>query len=225
MREPVLRTIAVIALKGGSGKTTVAAHIALAAFLRGHEVMVADTDPQRSIRDVLSMRAHAAPDVVATSGGGLLGVHFAAKGNDAKDLMVVDTAAGAVEDVGEAIVLADYVVLVVRPTMLDLSGLVRSLTIVRKLGKPYAVVMNQAPVPREGTEAPVVRRFLRGLEYMQAPVAPVILRARSVYQTALETGKSAEETADEAARAEVAALWDYVSAELWREQQDQAANG
>ena len=49
---------------------------------------------------------------------------------------------------------------------------------------------------------------------MQAPVAPVILRARSIYQTALERGRSAEETSDQAAAKDVAALWDFVSAKL-----------
>ena len=124
-----------------------------------------------------------------------------------------DTAAGALEDVSEALVLADYSVLVVRPTLLDLAGLARTVVLVRKLKKPCAVVMNQAPVPREGSEAPVVRRFLRGLEYMRVPVIPVVVRARTVYQTALETGRSAEESADEAAKAEITALWDFV----WRD--------
>ncbi|HYD32421.1 MAG TPA: hypothetical protein VEB64_16385, partial [Azospirillaceae bacterium] len=66
----------------------------------------------------------------------------------------------------------------------------------------------------EGTEAPVVRRFLRGLAYMQAQVAPVVMRSRAVYQSALETGRSAEEADDEAAAAEIAALWDFVGGEL-----------
>jgi chromosome partitioning protein len=75
------------------------------------------------------------------------------------------------------------------------------------------VVVNQAPFPREGAEPPLVKRALRGLEYMQAPVAPVIVRARSIYQTALETGRSVEESSDAAAAAEIAALWEFVEAE------------
>ena len=43
-----LKTLAVIALKGGSGKTTVATHLALAAHLRGRQTLVVDTDPQNS---------------------------------------------------------------------------------------------------------------------------------------------------------------------------------
>lgn len=207
-----MRTLAVIALKGGSGKTTVATQLAIAAHRRGRRVMVADTDPQGSSREVLSARAGEGPAVTAVTGTGLLGLAFAARPKT--DLLVIDTAAGALEDVGEAIVLADYVLLIVRPTMLDLAGMVRSLQLVRKLVKPYAVVMNQAPAPRDGTEAPVVRRFQRGLAYMQAQVAPVVMRARAVYQSALETGRSAEEADDEAAAAEVAALWTFVEAEL-----------
>ena len=114
----------------------------------------------------------------------------------------------------EALVLSDYSLLIVRPTMLDLAGLARTVMLVRKLKRPCAVVMNQAPVPRQGAEAPVVGRFMRGLAYLGVRVAPVILRHRSVYQTALETGRSAEETSDAAAAAEVAALWDFVWNEL-----------
>ncbi len=208
-----MRTIAVIALKGGSGKTTVATHIALAAHLRGQDVMVADCDPQHSAKDVLEMREEPGPQYVTTTGAKLMSAQFAALGLK-KDLLIIDTPAGSVEDVAEAIVLCDLAVLVVRPTMLDLAGLVRTVTMVRKLAKPYLVVMSQAPVAREGSEAPVVKRMLRGLEYMQVPLSPVIVRNRAVYQTALERGRSAEESPDKAAAREIAALWDIVNERL-----------
>lgn len=128
--------------------------------------------------------------------------------------MIVDTAAGAVEAVSEAIVVADFALMVVRPTLIDLSGLARTLMIVRRLGKPSAVVVNQAPVARETVEAPLVKRAMKGLDYMQANVAPVILRSRSIYQTALERGRSAEEMTDRAAAKEIAALWDFVDGSM-----------
>ena len=49
---------------------------------------------------------------------------------------------------------------------------------------------------------------------MQAPLAPVIVRSRSIYQTGLETGRSAEESSDAAAAKEIAALWAFIEAEL-----------
>lgn len=211
--EASLKTLAVIALKGGSGKTTVATHLALAAHLRGLDTLVVDIDPQLSARDILGAREVPGPACVSCSGRNVLAAQFGAL-SQRRDLLIVDTAAGAVEEVGEAIVVADYAVLVVRPTLIDLSGLARSLTIVRKLGKAYTVVINQAPVPRGAVEAPLVKRAMKGLDYMQVPVAPVILRARSIYQTALERGRSAEETPDRAAAREIAALWDHVHAGL-----------
>lgn len=208
-----MRTIAIVALKGGSGKTTVATHLALAAHLRDVNVLVVDTDPQRSARDVLTNREGGGPTCIAASGPGLMAAQFAAV-DEKRALLVIDTAAGAVEDVTEAIVLADLTVLVVRPTLLDLAGMARTFKLIRKLGKPCTVVMNQAPVAREGTEAPLVKRMMAGLDYMQAPVAPVVLRSRAVYQTSLERGRSVEETPDRAAAAEVAELWDFIRARL-----------
>lgn len=217
-----MRTVAVISLKGGSGKTTVATHLALAAHLREQNVLLVDIDPQHSAKDVLGARVGEGPDCLTTTAASLLAAKFAAAGLH-KDLMIIDTPAGAVEEVSEAVVLADLAVMIVRPTLLDLSGLVRTLTVVRKLGKPAIVVMNQAPVAREANEAPVVKRALLGLDYMQAPLAPVILRARSVYQTSLEKGRSAEETPDKTAAAEIAALWDFVSSRL-EDRQEAAAS-
>jgi chromosome partitioning protein len=208
-----VRTIAVIALKGGSGKTTVATHLALAAHLRGVDALLVDTDPQRSATEILTSRATPGPAYLASTGPQLMSAQFAAVGLK-KQLLVVDTAAGAVEDVTEALVLSDLAVLVVRPTLIDLSGLARSLSLVRRLGKPSLVIVNQAPFAREGIEPPLVKRVLRGLDYMKAAWSPTILRLRTIYQTALETGRSAEEMSDEAAARDIAATWDSLQAAL-----------
>jgi chromosome partitioning protein len=208
-----LRTLAVIALKGGSGKTTVATHLALAAHLRGVDTLLVDIDPQHSASDILGARVDPGPACVTSTGRNVLAAQFGALAQG-KSLLIVDTPAGAVEEVGEAVVVADHALMIVRPTLIDLSGLARTLTLVRKLGKAYTVVVNQAPPAREDVEAPLVRRALKGLEYMQAPVAPVILRSRSIYQTALERGRSAEEMFDRAAAKEIADLWDYLDARM-----------
>ena len=216
-----MRTIAVIALKGGSGKTTIATHMALAAHLRGLKTALGDIDPQRSAHGVLGAREGGGPDYVASSGPNLMAAQFAAIGVR-KDLLVIDTAAGAVEAVGEAIVLADLALLVARPTLLDLAGLAPTLSIVRRLAKPAMVVVNQAPAARGMVESPLVKRALKGLDYLKAPVAPVIIRSRTMYQTALESGRSAEEMSDPAAAKEIAALWDWVQGAVWIEEEEAA---
>ena len=56
-----------------------------------------------------------------STGATLMAAQFAAVGLK-KQLMIIDTPAGAVEDVSEAVVLADLAVLVVRPTLLGPLG-------------------------------------------------------------------------------------------------------
>ena len=207
----MLRTMAIVALKGGSGKTTIATHLAIAAHLRGFDTLVVDTDVQRSSSEVLGAREGPGPACMAVSGARLLATQIEAA-RLRKDLLIIDTPAGALEDVSEAVVLSDLAVMVVRPTLLDIAALARTVGIVRRLKKPSVVVVNQAPTARNGIEPPLMQRALRALNYMKLPVAPTIVRARAVYQTALETGRSAEEMGDAAAAREIAALWDHVEA-------------
>jgi chromosome partitioning protein len=204
-----MRTIAVIGLKGGSGKTTLTTHIALAAHLRGLKTTVADIDPQRSASEILSARGDDGPECVGATGAKLFAAQLTAV-TSGMDALIIDTAAGAVEDVGQAIILADLSLLVVRPTLLDIAAAVRTIDIVRRLRKPALVVVNQAPVARDGVEPPVVKRALRALGLMRLMIAPTILRSRSIYQTALETGRSAEEALDPIAAKEVADLWGFI---------------
>lgn len=210
-----MRTIAVIALKGGSGKTTLAAHFALAAHLRGRDTLLVDVDPQRSASEILSAREGPGPKVAGVSGTELFSAQIGAVGAGV-EVMVIDTAAGAVEDVGQSIVLADLCVLVTRPTLIDLAAMVRTLEVLRRLKRQALVVVNQAPAPRGGIEPPVVKRALRALEYMRLLVVPTILRTRAIYQVALETGRSAEEMSDAAAAAEFRELWAFIERMAFR---------
>jgi chromosome partitioning protein len=199
----------VIALKGGSGKTTIATHMALAAHLRGLKTLVADIDPQRSATEVLQARVGEGPRCIGVTGPNLFATQLAAVGSGT-DLMVVDTAAGAIEDVTHAIVLADVSLLVVRPTLLDIGAAVRTVDIIKRLKKPALVVVSQAPPSRDGVEPPTVKRALRALAFIRLPVVPTIIRSRAIYQSALETGKSAEECFDVNAAHEMGELWTFV---------------
>src|SRR5579871_6579085 len=109
-----MRTIAVIARKGGSGKTTVAVHVAIAAHLRGRRTLLADSDPQRSSSIVLRGRRGPGPQVVETSGPKLFALQVAAL-RQGIDCLLIDTAAGAEDELAHAIVLADLSLLVIRP--------------------------------------------------------------------------------------------------------------
>lgn len=203
-------TIALIARKGGSGKTTLGVHLALAAHLRGLHVLVADVDPQRSANAALRAREGLGPEGVPIAGARLASLQMDAQ-VQGMDLMVIDTAAGVGADAAEAIVLADLCVLVVRPTFLDLAAAIESVGMVRRLKKPVLIVVNQAPPARDGAEPPAVRRALKALAVLGQPIAPTIIRSRLAYQTAMEAGRSVEETDQPAAAREIAELWAYIA--------------
>jgi len=207
-----MRTIALLARKGGAGKTTLGTHMALAAYLRGERVMLADSDPQRSATEVLKARADEGPQVVGTSGPKLFALKVAAQRMDV-DTLVIDTPAGADQDLGHAMVLADLCLVVVRPTFLDIAAAVQTTDILRRLNRPAFIVLNQAPPRRAGVEMAPVVKAQEALRFTRVPVADEIIRSRFAFQTALASGRSVEELwPGSPAADEVTGLWERVDA-------------
>lgn len=205
-----MRTIAVIGRKGGCGKTTIAAHLAIGLHLRGRSTVLADTDPQRSVVEVFKTRKDPGPAIVASAAPKLFALQLAlARAHN--DALVIDTPAVLEEDVAQAVVLADLALLILRPTFLDLAAAVRTSEIIRRLRKPGLVVLNQAPVARGAAEPPAVSRTIEALRLLKLPVAPTIIRSRAPYQTVVESGQSTEELAGEPLAAkEMRAFCDFV---------------
>ena len=65
-----MRTVALVSMKGGSGKTTAAVHIAVAAAQQGRNVALIDTDPQQSAARWGDRRAAALPVVLTVPPSG-----------------------------------------------------------------------------------------------------------------------------------------------------------
>jgi chromosome partitioning protein len=205
-----MKNIAVVARKGGSGKTTVAVNLAIAAHRRGCRVRLADTDPQGSAAEVMRVRSAPGPRVLRVSGDELFKLARGAPEPD-DEATIIDTPAASEDAIGHAIALAHLSLLVVRPTFLDIAAALQTARILRGLRKPGLILLNQAPVPRAGAEPPAVKRALEALRLMQLPVAPVVLRARANYQTTLASGQSVEELAfGNPAADEIAQLWAYI---------------
>jgi chromosome partitioning protein len=218
-----MRTIAVIGRKGGSGKTTIAVHLAVGLHRRGHATVLADADPQRSSIEVLKGRRTPGPEGAATAGPKLFALKTGIMRNGAQAL-VIDTPAVLEEEVAHAVVLADLALLVVRPTFLDLAAAAHTADIIRRLRRPGLVVLNQAPVARENVEPPMVKRSIEALRLLRLPVAPVVIRSRAAYQTVLETGCSVEELgSDTVASQEMAALCAFVERFAFGERRSQPA--
>jgi chromosome partitioning protein len=204
-------TITVAARKGGSGKSTIALHLALAAHLRGHKVLLADTDVQRSSIESLDARDGDRPEVVSSRGAALRTLQAQAAARHA-EYLIVDTPAGPGADLTLAMMISDLTLLIARPSFLDIAAAARSFYEARALGRPATILLNQAQPARGGQEAASVARAMEALRHTRLPAAPLTLHARTVYQTAVARGRSVEELGPSPAADEVAALWRHVEA-------------
>ncbi len=219
-----MKNIAVIARKGGSGKTTLAVHLAIAAHQAGHATLLVDTDPQKSAAEVMRAREASGPELLVSPADRLFDVHKAASDRQI-DTMIIDTPAAAEDEIAHAIALAHLSVLVIRPTFLDIAASIQTARLLHRLRKPGLIVLSQAPVTRGGVEPPAVKKALEALRLMQLPVIPSIIRSRAVYQTSLALGRSAQETAPGSLAAdEMDALWRYLERFVYGERRHKIAS-
>jgi chromosome partitioning protein len=210
-----MRTLAVLSRKGGTGKTTVALHLAVSAFHAGRATLVCDMDPQRSALDWRREREREGPAVIEAKVGALFTARQAAARAGA-DLMVLDTRPSSDMECAEAVRYADLCLVVVRPCFFDLRAIERTVELVANMNRKGLFVLNQAPIRKHGAEPLQIRETVQALEAFGLPVANVGLRFRSAYQNAVRLGLAAQEFEPGCnAAIEIGALWDQVERELW----------
>jgi chromosome partitioning protein len=209
-----MNIIAVVAQKGGTGKSTVIANLAVAAHLSGRRTIVVDTDPQGCIVNWSRARQAAEPTVIYGKAAAIHPMRFAAE-RAGLDLMLIDTRASSIEDSLDAAKAAQLTLVVVRPTAIDLHAIRKTIEALKPLGRPAAFVLNQAPSRRVDREPAIVGAAVELLLDYGLALAPVALRSRGIYQTAFAQGLSPQELDPEGlAAGELRALWEHVSERL-----------
>ena len=181
-------TIAVIAEKGGVGKTTIALALAVGAVKAGKKAAVIDTDPQATASKWTDRREGEFPWVVPTHAARLKSAIDQAK-TQGVDVLVIDTPPHAGTDAAEAARMADIVVIPVEPHLFTLETLPKLADLLKLAGNPPAfVVVNKASTQgREGEQA---------TEHVQAlglPVCPVVIHQRAAHRHAGNLGQAAAE--------------------------------
>lgn len=112
-----MKVIAVLNQKGGSGKTTIATHLARALQLDGADVLLVDSDPQGSARDWAAVRDDQPLTVVGIDRPT---IDRDLKNVARKDFVVIDGAPQAADLAVSAIKAADLVLIPVQPSPYDI---------------------------------------------------------------------------------------------------------
>jgi chromosome partitioning protein len=139
-----MKTVAIESQKGGTGKTTTALNLAVAAEKAGQAAVVIDLDPQASAAGWKDTRQAETPVVVSVRPAWLPQTLQAAKEGGAA-LALIDTAPHAESASLAAAKAADLILIPCRPGILDLRAIGTTAEIVKLAGKPAFVVLNAIP--------------------------------------------------------------------------------
>lgn len=209
-----MKTLAILSRKGGTGKTTLAVHLAAAAHGSGRVTLLADLDRQHSAVEWRRQRKTLQPAVEAIKPGAL----FARQQDAARcgvDLMIIDTGPTIEGEVEQAVRCADLCLVVARPNFFDIRAVAESAALAARFHKPVAFVLNQAPHRQESIEAPILTEAVAALRGLGFPVAPIGLRTRVAYQRSIAAGSTAQDLEpDSSAANEILALWSWVETRL-----------
>lgn len=197
--------------KGGSGKTTLAGHVAVHAELSGAgPVAIIDCDPQGSLAKWWNARESHAPAFVQTSIPNL-GRDIEALRNNGIRLIVVDTPPSVTSSIVEVVTHADLVVVPTRPSPHDLRAVGATVDIVEHQRKPLIFVVNSATMRARITSETAVALSQHGT------VAPGAIHHRVDFAASMIDGRTVGEIDPECRSAkEIGCLWTYLDARLKR---------
>lgn len=180
-----MKTVAIISQKGGSGKSTIARHIA--AMLP--QAALIDLDPQGTSRRWIDRRrtaGHKNPAFTVAKWDKLSTFHKGLRERDA-DYMIIDTPPSHDDEraIRSAVELADLVIIPVKPTPEDIEVLVGVEALIGDKTKVYVMTMIN---PRSNLYATT-----RNLLEKRGRVAPVGIANRVAYPESSFAGLTVEE--------------------------------
>ena len=195
--------------KGGSGKSTLTAHLAAHVHKASKPVLLVDADPQGSLTLWHHLRGTNDPKLrVATRS---VGEAVASAKRDGIEWVFIDTPPNTSAIVEDAIRNATMVIIPARPGVFDVDAVRETIQTCRAARKPYAVVMNGAPAMRDDSESRIVTIARLALAKFKAPVWSGQITNRADLLLALAEGEGAREFAAEGrAASEIARLWSAI---------------
>jgi chromosome partitioning protein len=196
-----MQTILITSQKGGSGKTMLAAHLAVEAERTGAPAWIIDTDRQATLTRWHERRQADTPhrgdvrlDKIEAGLRTLVGQGAA--------YCFIDTAPTISTQTAALIDLADFIVIPVRPSPSDLWAVTETVQLVKEAGKPFLFVITQAK-----SQATITAQAVAALSE-HGRVARSFVADRVGYAAAMTGGNTAPEISPKGPVAEeVSALW------------------
>lgn len=172
--------------KGGAGKTTLAAQLAVSIAATGRKVVAVDIDPQASLSGWHSLRRETLQGDGGIGLSGIAGWRLASEIDRLKrafDVVVVDSPPHAETEARIAVRIADLVLVPLQPSPMDLWATGATLDLAAKEKVPAMLVLNRAP-PR-GKALDAVRA---AIAERKMPLAESEIGNRTVFALSMMDG-------------------------------------
>ena len=194
-----MRVWSVLGQKGGSGKTTLVLHLAIAAISKGRVVSVVDLDSQRSAEQWSEVRekragSHDPPVVHGTASN--LGQMLEAARATGTDLVLVDTPPAVDRTMILAAAAADLIIVPSRASILDHLALKDTLTLLKAAhALAKVVVVFNAIRSDKRSKAELAEMTKSVSDQFKVPVVGATLEDRADFSRSLGLGKGVTENA------------------------------
>lgn len=179
--------------KGGAGKSTLAAHLALAWVLKRKSVALVDIDPQQSLAAWYTAREEQfGEDKTGLTFEAVTGWRAARtveKLADDHDYVLIDSPPHADTDARVAVRAAGLVLVPAQPSPLDIWATMPTLELAQKEKSDVLLVLNRVP-PRANLTAQMITK----LGDYPVKVAKATIGNRVAFADAMVTGRTALET-------------------------------
>lgn len=166
-------------IKGGSGKTTVATHLAVMRALQGRDVLLIDADDQETATDFTALRNERLPEGAGYTSIKLTGasvrtetLRLAKKYDD----IVIDTGGRDTTSQRAALTVADKLIVPFVPRSFDVWTLEKVANLVEEMRaanprlQAYVFLNRADPQGRDNDEAAELLREAGGLEFLDTPI-------------------------------------------------------
>lgn len=201
-----MKIVAFASQKGGSGKTTLAGHIAVEAERSGMgPVVLIDLDPQGSLSLWWRAREGDKPDFVETTEDDLADTIERLRESGVK-LVIIDTPPAITATIGRVVAACDLVVIPTRPSPHDLRAAGATVQLCDRLSKPIVFAINGAAQRARITTEAVIALSHHG------SVAPSIVHQRVDFASSMIDGRTVMELPGSSrSPEEIGGLWNFIS--------------
>lgn len=204
-----MKTIVLASQKGGAGKTTIAAHLAVAAEKAGDgPCVLLDTDPQASLATWWNEREAESP-VFAPANLKELAAKLEALAQAGYAYAFIDTPPAITESIRAVVMQADFVLIPTRPSPHDLRAVGLTVELTTGANRSFAFAVTQAKPNARLTVQAMAALSQHGV------VAPSIIHDRVDYAASMIDGRTVIEIDPRGRSAEeINNLWKFVKARI-----------